>query len=102
MGRYYSPLVVCPLQRGRHRRGGRRLAWKPPGPGNPNRERGTWLQFTSGRLRLIVVVVEVKNVRLYIKPLFPEGEERGTIQTVWDITKMQMTPSDVGRPHLPR
>lgn len=36
-GRYYSPLAVCPLQRGRRHRAGRRPVWTPPGPGNPDK-----------------------------------------------------------------
>lgn len=46
-GRYYSPLGVCPLQRGRHRTAGHQLAWMPPGPGNPGK------RADEGVIRLI-------------------------------------------------
>lgn len=40
-GRYYSPLKVCPLQRGSRHIAGRLPAWKPRDPDSPDEGKHT-------------------------------------------------------------
>lgn len=63
-GRYYSPLVGCPLQRGRRRTAGRRLGWRPPGPSNPVRTGGGYDQVEKREdeeRRLSVLMMKVRH-----------------------------------------
>lgn len=61
-GRYYSPLGVCPLQRGRHRTAGHQLAWTPPGPGNPGKraDEGVIRLISEGRSHSILKLNELR------------------------------------------